>query len=48
MVIKHNCQIAQVVVDVLGALVLYICRDDQGVFGAEMDVPRSLAKRVIY
>ena len=30
----------------LGALALCICRQDRGVLGAEMDVPRSVAKRV--
>ena len=32
----------------LGALALCICRDDRGVLGAEMDVPRSVTKRVTY
>ena len=31
-----------------GALALCICRDDRGVLGAEMDVPRSVTKRVTY
>ena len=29
-----------------GALALCICRDDRGILGAEMDVPRSVTKRV--
>ena len=31
--------------DVLGALALCICREDRGVLGAEMDVPRSVLPR---
>ena len=31
--------------DVLGALALCICREDRGVIGAEMDVPRSVLPR---
>ena len=27
---------------------LCICRDDRGVLGAEMDVPRSVTKRVTF
>ena len=32
----------------LGELDLCICRDDRGVLGAEMDVSRSVTKRVTY
>ena len=50
MVAKRDFQIAQVVLPWGytggGALALCICRDDRGILSAEMDVPRSVTKRV--
>ena len=48
-VAKRDFQIAQVVLPwgcTGGALALCICRDDRGILGAEIDVPRSVTKRV--
>ena len=32
--------------DVLGGIGSLLCRDDRGILGTEMDVPRSVTKRV--
>ena len=49
-VTKRDCQIARLCSrgDVLGTLALCICRDDRGVLAAEMDVSRSVTKRVTF